>query len=91
MSCTEQPRRLADEPVLTVPEACELLKLSERAVRQKVADGTLQTVALGDRCAVRIINPLLDRIAPATAPEPTPSPALPVNGAGEREAAASDA
>jgi excisionase family DNA binding protein len=65
VACADAPKRLADEAVLTVPEACELLKLSERAVRQKVADGTLQTVDLGDRCAVRIINPLLDRIAPA--------------------------
>jgi excisionase family DNA binding protein len=45
--------------ILTVGEACELLSLSERTVRSRVADGTLETVDLGDRCAVRIKNPLL--------------------------------
>lgn len=68
MGSVSEGKRLADEAILTIAEACELLKLSERSVRQKVSDGTLKTVDLGDRCAVRIINPLRE-VGPGAACE----------------------
>lgn len=44
----DQPPPREEDVLLTVGEACELLKLAERTVRQWMASGRLPYVRLGD-------------------------------------------
>ena len=58
---------LAQTAVLTTPEAAELLRVSERMVRDLIKDGTVPSVRLGRRVLIPVPALLRTLVAPSAA------------------------